>query len=69
MSQTGWVGRNEHLLASAVFAAIIPVWIWGHKSCCGCKNASSGSSFIPAFRGVYLRLEGGCSISFGWHKG
>lgn len=66
--QDGLAG-NEHLLASAVVAVIIPVWIWGHKSFCGCKNASSGSSFIPVFRGVYLQLEGGCSISFGWHKG
>lgn len=46
---------------------IIPVWILGHKSVCGCKDTSSGSSFIPVFRGIFLQLKGACFIS--WHKG
>ena len=32
--------ENECLLASAVVAMIIPVWILGHKSVCGCKDTS-----------------------------
>lgn len=46
---------------------IIPVWILGHKSICGCKDTSSGSSFIPVFPAVFLQQEGTCSIS--GHKG